>query len=77
MKYTCLILPNSHGLMFETTYIMSTLPLAFHGHDFVEPLGSHELSLKSTVLASFQAAHKTLHMPIQDVSSKQHRHWST
>jgi hypothetical protein len=43
---------------------MPNFPSALHGHDFVEPHGSHELSLKSTVLASFQAAHKTLHMPI-------------
>ena len=30
----------------------------------MEPQGSNELNLKSTVLAFIQAAHKTLHMPI-------------
>jgi hypothetical protein len=64
IQYTCLILPNSHGLIFKTAYKMPKFPSAFHVHDFVGPQGSHELSLKSTALASFQAAHKTLHMPI-------------
>ena len=36
---------------------MPKLPSAFHGRDFVEPQGSQKLSFKSTVLASFQAAH--------------------